>query len=108
MTVNDFDECITCQVNHCLQLLVSKGDEYAPGKDRLAAFKSAAALQSCTQAQAAFGMLAKHLVSVADMIRSGDSFSETRWNEKLGDSINYLLIIRAIIEEEAAICDISK
>lgn len=108
MTVHDFDECITGQVNRCLQLLVSKGNEYAPGEDRLAAFKSAAALQGSTQTQAAFGMLAKHLVSVADMIRSGRQFPEDRWDEKLGDSINYLLIIRAIIEEEASVCDISK
>lgn len=100
MAPNAFEESIKAQVDHCLELLVDKGREYAPGVDRLAAFKKAAALQNCSQAQAAFGMLAKHLVSVADMIESGEKYSGIRWDEKIGDSINYLLIIRAIIEEE--------
>lgn len=100
MTSETFDASIQAQINHCLELLCFKGTEYAPGADRLAAFKKAAALQGCSQAQAAFGMLAKHLVSVADMIESGEKYSGIRWDEKIGDSINYLLIIRAIIEEE--------
>lgn len=108
MSPTQFDESVRAQVDHCLELLCAKGAEYAPGTDRLAAFKKAAALQNCSQARAAFGMLAKHLVSVADMIETGEKYSGIRWNEKIGDSINYLLIIRAIIEEETLSCVISK
>ena len=44
-------------------------------------------------------MLSKHLVSVADMVGSRQSYPLTQWNEKITDSINYLLILRAIVEE---------
>lgn len=102
MTPDIFESIVNTQVKHCTDLLLSKGQEYAPGVDRLAAFKKAAGLLDQTQAQAAFGMLAKHLVSVADMVQSGEHYSPERWDEKIGDSINYLLIIRAIIIEEDA------
>ena len=108
MTPNIFNQSVTVQMSHCMELLCSKGKEYAPGVDRLAAFKKAAALQGQTQAQAALGMLTKHLVSVIDMIQSGERYSPAKWDEKIGDSINYLLIIRAIIMEEDHACDTSK
>ena len=100
MTPDNFTESINRQIKHCLALLTVKGQEYAPDIDRLAAFKKAGAFQNQTQAQAALGMLTKHLVSVSDMILSGETYAPEKWDEKIGDSINYLLIIRAIEEEE--------
>lgn len=100
MTYEVFSDCVQAQVGHCLDLLTKKGLDYAPGADRLSAFKKAAAIQGCTQAQAAMGMLAKHLVSIAEMIRSGDDYPAQVWDEKIGDSVNYLLMIRAIALEE--------
>lgn len=100
MTVNQFDRIVNEQINRCGDLLESKGKEYAPGADRLAAFKKAAALQNCTQLEAALGMLAKHLVSMTDMIQSHEHYTTSRWDEKITDTINYLLIMRAIIEED--------
>lgn len=100
MTVTLFEKVVNEQINRCEDLLVNKGREYAPGEDRLAAFKKAAALQDCTQLEAALGMLAKHLVSVTDMIQSREHYTTSRWDEKITDTINYLLIIRAIVEEE--------
>lgn len=95
-----FDVIIEEQLARCYDLLVEKGKEYAPGADRLSAFKKAADLQGCTKAEAALGMMAKHLVSVTDMIQSRGHYTTSRWDEKITDSINYLLIIRAIIEED--------
>lgn len=100
MTPSAFNDVVNRQVSHCLNLLCAKGSEYAPGTDRLIAFKKAAALQGRTQAQAALGMLAKHLISVVDMIQSKETYSAEKWDEKIGDSINYFLIIRAIVTEE--------
>lgn len=98
----EFERVVSQQMRRCSQLLLAKGKEYAPGAtDRLGAFKKAAAIQGCTQAYAALGMMTKHLVSVVDMIRSGASYAEDVWDEKITDSINYLLLIRAIVEEES-------
>nr|DAH15972.1 MAG TPA: hypothetical protein [Bacteriophage sp.] len=101
-----FERIITDQMSRSEVLLAGKGHEYAEGADtsqridRLAHFKKAAALQGVTTAQAAFGMLTKHLVSVADMVASGGEYPLEKWDEKISDSINYLLILRAIVEEE--------
>ena len=45
-------------------------------------------------------MLAKHLVSLSDMCTDGNDYTLERWAEKITDSINYLLILRAVVEEE--------
>ncbi len=69
-------------------------------KDRLAHFKKAAAITGTTPKEALLGMLAKHLVSVSDMCTDGGTYSLDRWDEKITDSINYLILLRAIVEEE--------
>lgn len=45
-------------------------------------------------------MMAKHTVSIYDMCNSGLKYPIELWNEKITDHINYLLLLRAIIEEE--------
>lgn len=49
---------------------------------------------------ALMGMLSKHLISVSDMCMDGQQYSKEQWDEKITDSINYFLILCAIIEEE--------
>ena len=53
-----------------------------------------------TPKAALFGMLAKHLVSVSDMCLDKEKYHKEVWSEKITDSINYLLILAAIVEEE--------
>lgn len=108
----DFEKVIDEQLIRCQKLLTGKGHEYAEGADkdlatdRLAHFKKAAAIQAETPEAATFGMLAKHLVSIADMTRSKQVYPLDRWDEKITDSINYLLILRAIVEErKEKVCD---
>lgn len=109
MKQSEFNRIVLDMLTQAEGTLTRKGQEYAEAAstenqvDRLEHFKKAAALQGVTTAQAAFGMLAKHLVSVADMVASRETYNLETWDEKLGDSINYLLILRAIVEEEAAV-----
>lgn len=47
--------------------------------------------------------MAKHTVSVYDLIRKhdlGGMTSKEMWSEKIGDSINYLLLLSALVQEE--------
>lgn len=105
MNLATFNKIVVDQLSRSELLLTGKGHEYAESADtdatidRLAHFKKAAVLQDETPAQAAFGMLAKHLVSVADMVGSAQEYPIEKWDEKISDSINYLLILRAIVEE---------
>lgn len=46
-------------------------------------------------------MLAKHIVSVYDMCLTGsEHYGADAWDEKITDSINYLILLRAIVKEE--------
>ncbi|MBP1926866.1 hypothetical protein J2Z76_002736 [Sedimentibacter acidaminivorans] len=97
MKQEQFKKIIDEQVNRSLDILVVKAKEYAT-EDRLHNFKVAASVQDITPVQALAGMMCKHTVSVYDMCRGGD-YSIGMWNEKITDSINYLLLLRALIEE---------
>jgi hypothetical protein len=100
MTYQRFEEIIDQQLDICRHLLVVKGKEYSLTDDRLESFRKAAQLQGETMKQALCGMLAKHVVSVYDMCMSDGKFTLDKWTEKVTDSINYLLLLMAAVEEE--------
>ena len=102
MTTNEFNEVLDMQLMYCKSLLVDKAKEYdLDSDDRLHSFKTAAAVLGTTQKQALCGMMCKHTISIYDMCFSPDSFSKEKWLEKITDHINYLLLLRGIIEEES-------
>ena len=101
MKVERFNDCIEKRIDKCKQVLVKKADEYAT-EDRLHNFKVAAELQGVNILTALAGMMAKHTVSVYDLIQEvqkGDRPHREMWDEKIGDSINYLLLLDAAVEE---------
>lgn len=100
MTNTKFNEVLKNQLDYCSELLAAKGDEYdSDTSDRLHSFKTAAALQNETPKQALAGMMCKHTVSVYDMCKGGE-YPLEKWIEKITDSINYLILLRAMVEEE--------
>lgn len=101
MTLEKFNASVVDQLEYCKSLLVRKGAEYAPdAADRLSSFKTAGALQGETPKEALCGMLAKHIVSVYEMCRTEGPYTHDKWIEKITDSINYLLILKAMIDDE--------
>lgn len=101
MTNSDFEFIVEDQLATVRNLLISKGQEYSLSDDRLECFRKAAVLQSESVKQALCGMLAKHIVSIYDMSMSDRQFTEARWTEKITDAINYLLLLKAAVMEEA-------
>lgn len=102
MNTETFNKIILEQVERCENTLCKKAEEYAT-EDRLHNFKVAATIQNCLPTTALGGMMAKHTVSVFDMLtelEKGNSFPIELWNEKIGDSINYLLLLAALIREQ--------
>lgn len=100
MTTKNFEIIMEQQFDTCRKLLVTKNKEYNGEEgDRLHSFQVAAQLQQETPKQALAGMMAKHTVSVYDMCQGGEHSLE-KWNEKITDSINYLLLLKAMVEEE--------
>lgn len=100
MRIEDFNKIIENQLNYCKSLMISKGQEYAQNDvDRLLVFKHAGAIQGESQKMALAGMMSKHTISIYKMCQKG-TYPIEQWIEKITDNINYLLILRAMIEEE--------
>jgi hypothetical protein len=82
-------------------LLVTKNAEYARG-DRLSNFKTIARFEGNTPEKALRAMLAKHLVSIYDMVDDldrGYCNPTELWEEKIDDSIAYLILLKALVAE---------
>ena len=105
MTNTDFDTIVTNRLDKCVAVLCAKGEEYSRNGDRLWNFKVAGRMQGNHPAQALDGMRVKHEVSVADLIDGlarGIVPDRSTVTEKIGDSINYLLLLEGLIEEARA------
>lgn len=101
MNTQKFDNIIEQRLKKCQTVLCKKAVEYATD-DRLHNFKVAAKLQNCTPEKALAGMMCKHTVSVYDLINdleNGKCAAREMWEEKIGDSLNYLLLLTAMLEE---------
>lgn len=98
MNSDEFERIIDKQISRCKDLLSVKASEYAT-EDRLHNFRVAAELQGVTLKKALGGMMAKHTVSLYDLIEKEISPWSDIWDEKLDDHLNYLLLLRAILED---------
>lgn len=100
MKRSEMEKIVKKQFDACEKLLLSKSDEYTEdNEDKLVAFKQAGALLGTTPQDALIGMLVKHLTSVAGMCKSGKDYPEELWSEKITDTINYMLLLRAVVTE---------
>lgn len=99
MTTEEFNKVIAEQMDRCKDILCIKAEEYAT-QDRLHNFKNAAGMQGCSPKEALAGMMAKHTISIYDMCRDGKPHFIEMWDEKITDHINYLLLLKALVEEE--------
>ena len=102
MKTEKFVSILNERLNKCVDVLGVKANEYAT-EDRLHNFKVAAEIQNCTPITALAGMMAKHIVSVYDLIKKqekGVAITKEMWDEKIGDSINNLILLYALVQEK--------
>jgi hypothetical protein len=100
-------ESIKRILNTCGEVLLDKGEEYAgDDKDRLLNFKTGALIGSTynhtiDQKQVLWGYMLKHITSINYMCRMTKGVPDrAQWDEKIGDCINYLLLLSAMIDDE--------
>lgn len=104
MNSETWNSILNSRIDIIRKTLRNKANEYAT-EDRLYNFKRAAEIARTTPAKALMGMMLKHWVSVIDLIEgegcvAQDAFAYERLiNEKIGDSINYLILLEAILKE---------
>ena len=99
MNQKQFDVILSQRLAAIRNTLGAKAKEHAIG-DRLYNFKRAADVLRQTPQQALAGMFMKHLVSVLDLVEGSIPATEAMVNEKLGDAINYLILLEAIFKED--------
>lgn len=102
MDTPEFESQIKDAVGRSTMVLFQKAASYTDEDgDRFRNFKLAAELQHTTPIKALSGMMAKHTVKLYDLIDQSeeDEVPLESWDETIGDSINYLLLLSALIRE---------
>jgi hypothetical protein len=94
-----FDHIVERRIGAIRKTLKSKGAEYATDEDRLHNFVRAGALKNESPAQACWGFMVKHIISIQDMVKDPGQYTRAVWQEKLGDLINYSILLEAIADE---------
>jgi hypothetical protein len=107
MTHMAFDALLERRLELTRNVLAHKSGEYSTTEDRLHNFKRAAQLRGEPPHDALLGMLVKHWVSIEDIansfcgrvrkLRAPDHVID----EKIGDAINYLILLEAILKENS-------
>lgn len=104
MNKKNVDKITLEQLKAVEDILLKKRDEYILDEkdtaDQLSNFKRAATLLNETPKQALMGMLAKHLVSISDMVQTDNEYPVELWNEKITDAMVYLVLLKALVIEE--------
>lgn len=105
MTNEEFETIKNGCIAEINRVLGNKAREYSSKQDRLHNFNEAKKIMRCnTREYALLGMLNKHTVSVTDLIlkyeKEGILPDENTLEEKIGDSINYLILLKACFLED--------
>ena len=99
MTHKRFEQLLDELDGESLATLKAKNRMYSAPDDALHNFASGADIGGCTEAQACWGYLVKHLVALRDKIKNNDFSNKDDLKEKCQDSINYIRFIWAIAHE---------
>ena len=99
MTHERFEQLLDELDGESLATLKAKNRMYSAPADALHNFASGAEIGSCTEAQACWGYLVKHLVALRDKIKNNDFSNKDDLKEKCQDIINYIRFIWAIAHE---------
>lgn len=94
-----FDIVVGARCCKIKEVLASKAKEYATERSRFHNFEVAARILDTTPEKALMGMLIKHFVSVMDLVEAPESATEDMINEKIGDSVNYLILLEGMLRQ---------
>jgi hypothetical protein len=97
----DFEECIENRIRNIREVLSIKAKEYATDTNRFHNFDVGARILNTTPEAALQGMMLKHIVSILDLVHwastNEDMLTESIIDEKIGDTINYLLLLEGLL-----------
>ena len=104
MNDKEFLKIVDNQIEQCKSTLKLKGDIYSDqtieDSDRLVQFKQIAILKGTGVVDALSGCMAKHTTLLYDLMGNWADVSLEQWEETIGDHINYLFLLKAVIKEK--------
>ena len=103
MTQGESKKVFSYIIKRCKMTAEGKNKIYASNFNVLSNFYSAGKFQDCSPQRALFGMLSKHLIALKDFTHENVSsdIDMSEWEEKIVDSIVYLIRLYEIIIEES-------
>ena len=99
MNNDEFERVTQHLLKKANAIMFKRAMTYSKETDRLANFRHAAGLTGRNMQQVLAGFMLKHTVSLYDMIETGGEYPLEQWEEKIIDHINYLILLRAVLEE---------
>ena len=99
MTNAEFNKLLNARIDKIKAVLEKKAGEYAQEEDRLYNFKVAADMSNVTPEISCWHFLTKHLVCVRDLAYGLLPAKPEIIDEKIGDAINYLILLEALLRE---------
>jgi hypothetical protein len=100
-----FQNVLERRIRLTQSVLGQKAKEYASDRDLLRSFKSGAEFLDITPQLYCLQLATKHLVSIRDMVLSSGEYTLAAWDEKIGDAINYLILLEGLVQENARLAD---
>ena len=107
-----FDNCVEDRLQKIRKTLLLKAKEYASNDNRFHNFDIAARFINSTPEQALQGMILKHIVSIFDLVEwtevNESLITESIIDEKIGDAINYLILLEGLLLRRINVRDLGK
>ena len=104
MTTDQFNKIVEERKKKITSTLQKKSEEYSREGDRLHNFHRAAAFARKQPSTMCWDFNLKHLTSIADLVDDLEvehiqKFTQAYVDEKIGDAINYLILLEALLRE---------
>ena len=103
MNSEKFNTVVRSTAESIVNILATKAKEYSVNDDRLHNFNQMARVNEKTVEETIWGMASKHLSCILDMVNGSTKPTEYLVNEKIGDMINYLVILKAHLLNEISL-----
>jgi len=104
MKQDEFNNCVTDMIDLCLETLSRKESEYTiSDEDRLQEFKVTGILAYESSFCMLKGKMSKHVAKLYMMMKKIDNeehFTASQWDEVIKDTINYCLLLKALLIDE--------
>ena len=102
MTREDFSKRVEKRIDLVRQTLLTKHKEYAKDDNVFRNFDEAAGGLSLhgSSAEVLWSYMTKHLVSIKDIVADNKPVDTSIVSEKIGDVINYLILLEAMLNQQ--------